>query len=171
MIPGLDAAQILVAMRAIEGSGRLRRANERVAEFQSRVPLAALWGEGNKASSDMLALDASRHLWNARVDPRRRTYAAGIYTHLRDRWGIVHDQLIVLNERQAGAAIEGVERTTASRTASGCHWLLAIPTVGRTPPWASRKSWGSTCVRACATWRSENFFCPGRTFFPKSWMP
>ncbi|WP_157270902.1 Tn3 family transposase, partial [Azohydromonas aeria] len=110
MIPELDAAQILVAMRAIEGSGRLRRANERVAEFQSRIPLAALWGEGDKASSDMLALDASRHLWNARVDPRRRTYAAGIYTHLRDRWGIVYDQPIVLGERQAGAAIEGVEQ-------------------------------------------------------------
>ncbi len=110
MIPGLDAAQILVAMRAIEGSGRLRRANERVAEFQGRIPLAALWGDGDKASSDMLALDASRHLWNARVDPRRRTYAAGIYTHLRDRWGIVYDQPIVLGERQAGAAIEGVEQ-------------------------------------------------------------
>jgi TnpA family transposase len=110
MIPELDAAQILVTMRAIEGNGRLRRANERVAEFQSRIPLAALWGEGDKASSDMLALDASRHLWNARVDPRRRTYAAGIYTHLRDRWGIVYDQPIVLGERQAGAAIEGVEQ-------------------------------------------------------------
>jgi TnpA family transposase len=57
-----------------------------------------------------MALDASRQLWNARVDPRRRTYAAGIYTHLRDRWGIVYDQPIVLNERQAGVAIEGVEQ-------------------------------------------------------------
>jgi TnpA family transposase len=110
MIPGLEAAQVSVAMRAIEGSGRLRRANERVAEFQSRIPLAALWGDGDKASADMLSLDASRHLWSARVDPRRRTYAAGIYTHLRDRWGIVYDQPIVLNERQAGAAIEGVEQ-------------------------------------------------------------
>jgi TnpA family transposase len=33
-----------------------------------------------------------------------------IYTHMRDRWGIVYDQPIVLNERQAGVAIEGVEQ-------------------------------------------------------------
>ena len=36
MIPGLEPAQVTVAMRALEGGGRLRRANERVAEFQSR---------------------------------------------------------------------------------------------------------------------------------------
>lgn len=30
MIPGLEPAQVTVAMRALEGSGRLRRANERV---------------------------------------------------------------------------------------------------------------------------------------------
>ena len=110
MIPGLEPAQVTVAMRALEGGGRLRRANERVAEFQSRIPIAALWGDGDKASADMMSLDASRHLWNARVDPRRRTYAAGLYTHVRDRWGIVYDQPIVLNERQAGVAIEGIEQ-------------------------------------------------------------
>jgi TnpA family transposase len=37
------------------------------------------------------------------------TYAAGLYTHVRDRWGIFYDQPIVLNERQAGVAVEGVE--------------------------------------------------------------
>jgi Tn3 transposase DDE domain len=31
-----------------------------------------------------------------------------VYTHVRDRWGIFYDQPIVLNERQAGVAIEGV---------------------------------------------------------------
>jgi hypothetical protein len=41
-----------------------------------------------QASADMMSLDASRHLWSARVDPRRRTYVAGIYTHLLDRRGI-----------------------------------------------------------------------------------
>lgn len=60
-----------------------------MAEFQSRIPIAALWGDGDKASADMMSVDASRHLWNARVDPRRRTYATGIYTHVRDRWGTV----------------------------------------------------------------------------------
>jgi TnpA family transposase len=110
MIPELEPTQILAAMRAIESGKRLRRANERIVQYQSSIGLAALWGDGDKASADMLALDASRQLWNARVDPRRRTYAAGIYTHLRDRWGIVYDQPIVLNERQAGVAIEGVEQ-------------------------------------------------------------
>ena len=107
MIPGIDAAHISTAMRAVELSGRLRRANERVSEYQNALPIAALWGDGTKGSADMMAMDASRHLWTARVDPRRRTYAAGLYTHVRDRWGLFYDQPIVLNERQAGVARGG----------------------------------------------------------------
>ena len=42
MILGLEPSQVSVATRSLEGSGRLRRANERVAEFQSRIPIAAL---------------------------------------------------------------------------------------------------------------------------------
>ncbi|VTU45941.1 Transposase, TnpA family (plasmid) [Variovorax sp. SRS16] len=109
MIPTLSVGPISAAMRSLEVPGRLRRANERVVEFQHTFPLASLWGVGDKASADMMSLDASQHLWNARVDPRRRTYAAGLYTHVLDRYGIVYDQPIVLNERQAGAAIAGVE--------------------------------------------------------------
>lgn len=131
MIPGLDAARVSVAMRALETPGRLRRANERVAEFQGRVPIAALWGSGEKASADMMSVDASRHLWSARVDPRRRTYAAGIYTHLLDCWGIVYDQPIVLNERQAGAAVEGVEQHNRSQDRIRLS-LLAVDTHGYT---------------------------------------
>ncbi|RDK04975.1 hypothetical protein DN412_39625 [Cupriavidus lacunae] len=120
-------------MRALEASGRLRRANERVAEYQSRIPIAALWGDGDKASADMMSLDASRHLWNARIDPRRRTYAAGIYTHVRDRWGIVYDQPIVLNERQAGVALEGVEHHNRAEDRIRLS-LLAVDTHGYTNP-------------------------------------
>ena len=133
MIPGLEPAQVSVAMRALEGGGRLRRANERVAEFQSRIPIATLWGDGDKASADMMSLDASRHLWNARVDPRRRTYAAGLYTHVRDRWGIVYDQPIVLNERQAGVAIEGIEQHNSAADRIRIS-LLAVDTHGYTNP-------------------------------------
>lgn len=133
MIPGLEPAQVSVAMRALEGGGRLRRANERVAEFQSRIPIAALWGDGDKASADMMSLDASRYLWNARVDPRRRTYAAGLYTHVRDRWGIVYDQPIVLNERQAGVAIEGIEQHNSAAERIRIS-LLAVDTHGYTNP-------------------------------------
>ena len=34
----------------------------------------------------------------------------GIYSHVRDRWGIFHAQPFVLNDRQAGVAIEVVIR-------------------------------------------------------------
>ncbi len=131
MIPGIDAAHIAGAMRALEMPGRLRRANERVSEYQSALPIAALWGTGTKGSADMMALDASRHLWTARVDPRRRTFAVGIYTHVRDRWGVFYDQPIVLNERQAGAAVEGVEIHNRSEDRIRLS-LLAVDTHGVT---------------------------------------
>ena len=129
MIPGLDTAWVSVAMRALEIHGRLRRANERVVEFQGRIPICAHWGEGAKGSADMMSLEATRHLWSARTDPRRRTYAIGIYTHVLDRWGIVYDQPIVLNERQAGVAIEGVERYNRSDDRIRLS-LLAVDTHG-----------------------------------------
>ncbi len=129
MIPGLDTARASVAMRALETHGRLRRANERVVEFQGRIPMAAHWGEGGKASADMMSLEASRHPWSARTDPRRRTYAAGIYTHVLDRRGIVYDQPIVLNERQAGVAVEGVEQHNRSEDRIRLS-LLAVDTHG-----------------------------------------
>jgi putative toxin-antitoxin system antitoxin component (TIGR02293 family) len=64
----------------------------------------------------MMAVDGSRHLWSARVDPRRRIYAAVLDTHARDRSGPFYDQPVVLNERQVGVAVEGVECTTVPRT-------------------------------------------------------
>ena len=131
MIPGIDAAHISTAMRAVELSGRLRRANARVSEYQNALPIAALWGDGTKGSADMMAMDASRHLWTARVDPRRRTYAAGLYTHVRDRWGLFYDQPVVLNERQAGVAVEGVEQHNRAEDRIRIS-LLAINTHGIT---------------------------------------
>jgi TnpA family transposase len=131
MIPGIDAAHISTAMRAVELSGRLRWANERVSEYQNALPIAALWGDGTKGSADMMAIDASRHLWTARVDPRRRTYAAGLYTHVRDRWGLFYDQPVVLNERQAGVAVEGVEQHNRAEDRIRIS-LLAVDTHGVT---------------------------------------
>jgi TnpA family transposase len=131
MIPGIDAARISGAMRAVEIAGRMRRANDRVSEYQNALPMAAHWGDGTKGSADMMALDASRHLWTARVDPRRRTFAAGIYTHVRDRWGVFYDQPIVLNERQAGVAVEGVEQHNRAEDRIRVS-LLAVDTHGVT---------------------------------------
>jgi TnpA family transposase len=73
-----------------------------------------------------MSLEASRHLGNAGVDPRRRTYAIGIYAHVLDRWGIIYDQPLVLHQRQAGAAIEGVVRQTAAANVE----RLAVDTHG-----------------------------------------
>lgn len=133
MTPQLDPDHVSVAMRALEASGRLRRANARVVEFQGKHAIAEMWGSGKTASSDMMSLDASKHLWNARVDPRRRTHAAGVYTHVLDQHGIVYDQPIVLNERQAGPAIEGVVRYNDSTERVRLS-LLAVDTHGYINP-------------------------------------
>ena len=94
-------------MRTIEENGHLRAASDIVASAISAQPLAALWGDGVAASADMLSLDATRHLWNARIELRRGTHAVGTYTHVSDQWPIIYDQPILLNTRQAGAALEG----------------------------------------------------------------
>ena len=97
-------------MSKIEADSRLRAANDAVLCFMREHRIAALWGRGLFASADMMSLEATRYLWSARLDPRRRTYAVGTYTHVLDQWGILYDQPIVLNRRQAGPAIEGALR-------------------------------------------------------------
>ena len=95
-----------------------------VLEFMQRHAVAATWGRADLASSDMMSLETSRRVWQARQDPRRQTASIGVYSHVRDRWGIFHAQPIVLTERQAGAAIEGVvrqERVEVSQLAVDTH--------------------------------------------------
>src|SRR3546814_9033844 len=48
-------------------------------------------------------------------------------SHVRDRWGIFYAQPFVLNERQAGVAIEGVVRQESIETSQ-----LAVDTHGYT---------------------------------------
>jgi TnpA family transposase len=114
MIPGIGLPEIAAMMNEIEAKGRLRRANDAVVSFLRAHPIGSSWGSGSTASADSMSVEATRHLWRARVDPRRRTYAIGSYTHVLDQWGIVYDQPILLNERQAGAAVEGVVRQTVA---------------------------------------------------------
>lgn len=133
MIPGIEVAHISAAMRSLEALGRLRKANERVVEFQRKNAIADLWGSGDKASADMMALDASRHLYNARVDPRRRTFAVGLYTHVLGSYGVIYDQPIVHNERQGPAAVEGVEQYKVRAADESMRLsLLAVDTHGYT---------------------------------------
>lgn len=110
MVPRLDEESLGVMIVRLEAEGRLRAASDEVVAFMRDHMIVELWGEGLLASADMTSLDATRHLWAARLDPRRRTFAVGSYTHVLDQWGIVYDQPILLNRRQAGAAIEGALR-------------------------------------------------------------
>ena len=127
MIPPLSAAIIRQAMRWAGDERRLALACQAVLEFMQGHAIAATWGRADLASSDTMSLETSRRVWQARQDPRRQTASIGIYSHVKDRWGIFHAQPIVLTERQAGAAIEGVVRQGRVETTQ-----LAVDTHGHT---------------------------------------
>ena len=112
MAPGIDPDMLAPIIQKLEGGTKLRLANDAVVSFMRSHRVASLWGRGLDASADMMSLDATRHLWNARLDPRRKGPAIGTYPHVLDQWSIFYDQPIVLGRRQAGAAIEGVLRQT-----------------------------------------------------------
>ena len=107
MLDGVSDDRAEFAMRNIEEAGGLREANNLVASAMLTIPLARHWDSGTGASADMMSLDATRHLWMARIEPRRRSHAVGTYTHVADRWALIYNQPIVLNKRQAGVALEG----------------------------------------------------------------
>ena len=127
MMPQLSATSVRQAMRWAGDERRLAEACTAVLSYIHRHPIAASWGRSDLASSDMMSLETRQRVWQARLDPRRQTPSVGIYSHVRDRWGIFHAQPIVLNERQAGAAIEGVLRQEPIETAQ-----LAVDTHGYT---------------------------------------
>jgi len=104
---------------------RLAQACSAVLAFMHRHPISATWGRSDLASSDMMSMETSQRVFVARNDPRRLTPSVGIYSHTRDRWGISYAQPMVLNDRQAGPAIEGVVRDERWETAQ-----LAVDTHG-----------------------------------------
>ena len=128
MIPELKASAIRQMMKVVADERKLREAADAVLAYMHRHPIAAHWGIGDLASSDMMSLETTRTVWQARADPRRRTASIGIYTHVRDRWGIFYDQPILLKERQVGAAIEGVVRQNGTDDVA----QLAVDTHGYT---------------------------------------
>ncbi len=128
MVPELSAGAIRQMMHRVADERVLREAADAVLGFMHRHPIAAHWGRADLASSDMMSLETTRTVWQARADPRRRTASIGVYTHVRDRWGIFYDQPIVLNERQAGAAIEGAIRQEGTDDVA----QLAVDTHGYT---------------------------------------
>jgi TnpA family transposase len=128
MVPELSATAIRQMMSRIGDERMLRQAADAVLEFMHRHPIAQHWGRADFASSDMMSLETTKTVWQARADSRRRTASIGMYTHVRDRWGIFYDQPIVLNERQAGVAIEGVIRQSSTDDVA----MLAVDTHGYT---------------------------------------
>ena len=104
MIPVLSAEMVEPVIAKLEHDQVLRNANDAVVRFMRSNNITKYWGPGISVSADMMSLEATRHLWLSRLDPRRRSFAVGTYTHVLDQWGIVYDQPIVLNKRQAGAA-------------------------------------------------------------------
>ena len=127
MIPQLSATSIRQAMRWAGDERRLSQACQAVLEFMQRHPIPTTWGRSDLASSDMMSMETTQRVWQARLDPRRNTSSIGICSHVRDRWGIFHAQPFVLNERQAGVAIEGVVRQERIETSQ-----LAVDTHGYT---------------------------------------
>ena len=91
MIDGVSEDRVELAMWTIEENGHLREACDAAASAMLAQPLASFWGDGIAASADMMSLDATRHLWNARIEPRRGTQAIGTYTHILDQWPIIQD--------------------------------------------------------------------------------
>ena len=127
MMPQLTAVSVRQAMKWARDERRLAEACRAVLTFMHRHAISTTWGRSDLASSDMMSLETHRRVFVARNDPRRQTPSIGIYGHTRDRWGISYAQSIVLNERQAGAAIEGVVRDERLETAQ-----LAVDTHGYT---------------------------------------
>jgi TnpA family transposase len=110
MVPQIQPQQILTGMQYFEDRDVVRAANDAVVGLQRRLPIASYWGDGTLASADMMSMDVSRKIWVARLDPKRNVPSVGTYTHISDFWSVIYDQPIILNERQAGAAIEGAIR-------------------------------------------------------------
>ena len=127
MMPQLSATSIRQAMRWAGDERRLGQACQAVLKFMQGHTIATTWGRSDLASSDMMSMETTKRVWQARLDPRRNTPSIGIYSHVLDRWGIFHAQPFVLNERQAGVAIEGVVRQERIETSK-----LAVDTHGYT---------------------------------------
>lgn len=127
MIRGVHESAIRRYMRLFECEPALREANDALLHFARSHDIVHHWGTGFEASSDLMSLDASKHLYDARVDPKRRVHGMGVYQTVLDQWGIPYDQPLPLMRRQAGAAIEGVVRQRVTPIRS-----LSVDTHGHT---------------------------------------
>ncbi len=90
-----------------------------------------------------------------------------MYTHIRDRWGIFYDQPILLDERQAGAGIEGVIRQSGSDDVA----QLAVYTHINTDFAMSLSGLlGFDLVHALLTYETAAYTCPGIMTYQPNWL-
>ncbi|WP_268957900.1 Tn3 family transposase [Paraburkholderia piptadeniae] len=130
-------------MNRIADERKLRQATDAAAEIHALASDRGTLRRADLASSDMMSLETARTVWQAWVDPRRRTRSIGMHTHVRDRWGIFYDQPIILNELKAGAAIEGVIRQSSADA------VASSPSIPMDTDYTmgSHASWVLTCAR------------------------
>jgi hypothetical protein len=107
MIRGVRDSTVRRYLRLFEAEPAMRDANDALLQFARGHSIVNHRGTGFQASSDLMRLDASKHLFDARVDPKRRVHGMGVYQTVLDQWSIPYDQPLPLLRRQAGAAIEG----------------------------------------------------------------
>jgi TnpA family transposase len=165
MIPQVSAPGVRQAMRWAADERRLTEVCSGVLTFMHRHPVAATWGRTDLASSDMMSLETAKRVWHARLNPRRQTPSIGLYSHVRDRWGIFHAQPFVLNDQwQAGAAIEGVARHEELDVAQ-----LAVDTHGHTGfAMALAKPLGFDLCQRLKALKDRHLFLPRGTAIPES---
>ena len=84
-----------------------------------RIPIAAHWGTGEKASADMMSVDASAPPWNARVIRAGAPSAAGLYT---TGWTVLRHHLRPAHRAQRALACRRRGRRAAqpSRRRPAC---------------------------------------------------
>jgi TnpA family transposase len=71
MIPQVSAPAVRQAMRWAADERRLAEACGAVLAFMHRHAVATTWGRSDLASSDMMSLETTKRVWQARLDPRR----------------------------------------------------------------------------------------------------
>ncbi len=168
MTPGLKAETIASFMHLFDDAKVLRLANAGVIEFMRQHAIVEQWGDGSLMSADAMSLEATRHLWKARVDPKLRRYAVGMYTHLLNQWGIIYDQPVVLGERQVGVAIDGALQQTSDAKST----RLAVDTHGYTNfGMGFAKFFGLDLCPRMRDLRNRILYAPKGVPIPKKLMP
>jgi hypothetical protein len=161
MIPGLEPTQVTwpcAPWKAAAAAPR-QRARGRVPEPD---PIASLWGDGDKASADMMSLDVSRHLWNARVDPRRAHMPlACTPTCATAGASSTTSPSCSTNDRPASPS-RASSSTTAPQTGFGSRCWRSTPTATRIRRWPSPSCWALICARGCGSGRTKAL--------PASWI-